>query len=52
MRVLEVSGDRVRVERGARGTTPTAHPTGAMVHHGEPVVTEVPVLSYNDDWNL
>lgn len=52
MELAGLDGDRVRVRRGARGTAPQLHPVGAMVHHGEPVVVEVPIVQYVDDWNL
>lgn len=47
-----VDGDTIRVERGARGTQPSHHSAGLMVHHGSRLVTEIPVPLYNDDWNL
>lgn len=52
MEVLGVDGDRVRVRRGARGSAPTLHSAGEMVHHGEPVIVDVPVVLHSDDWNL
>jgi hypothetical protein len=50
MELLEVRGERVRVRRGARGTDPNSHASGAMLHHGARVVTEVPVAAYSEVW--
>lgn len=44
-------GNRVSVRRGQRGTAAMIHPANSMVHHGETVVFEVPVSTYQDDWN-
>jgi len=52
MRVAEVTGDRVRVKRGQRGTAPVAHDPGALVHWGMPLVRELPVALYREDWDL
>jgi len=52
MQVASKAGDRVYVKRGLRGTAPVLHKSGAMVHHGETLVVEVPIALYNDDWRL
>ncbi|MCP3916718.1 MAG: hypothetical protein GY711_14275 [bacterium] len=52
LEVINVRGDTVNVKRGARATQPVAHDAGAMVHFGEPIVIEVPIPLYVDDWNL
>ena len=52
MAIMSKSGDRVQVQRGRRGTAPVIHSAGKRVHFGAPVVTEVRVALYNDDWNL
>jgi hypothetical protein len=52
MLVREVRGDRVQVERGRRGTAPVAHDPGALVHWGLPLVRELPVALYREDWDL
>ena len=52
MRITSLSPSRVGVVRGERGTRPTSHAMGAMVHHGETFRREVPVPTYQDDWNL
>jgi len=52
MEVLGVSGDVARVARGRRGTAPMPHEPGRTVHWGRRVVTEVPIPSHRDDWNL
>ena len=52
MQVTGRSGDRIRVKRGLRGTERVAHEAGLMVHWGVPVVTDVRVDQFNDDWSL
>ncbi len=52
MKILHIDGDRLRVLRGARGTEVRQHPAGSMVHFGTPIVVEVPVVLYSDDWNM
>jgi hypothetical protein len=52
MRVAQVRGDRVQVERGQRGTAPVAHDPGALLHWGLPLVRELPVALYREDWDL
>lgn len=52
MRVTRVDRGTATVQRGARGTTPTAHKSGAMVHHGLRLVREIPIATYREDWNL
>jgi len=52
MEVVGVSGDDVRVKRGARATEARPHAAGEMVHFGVNLVTEIPVAQYKDDWNL
>jgi prepilin-type N-terminal cleavage/methylation domain-containing protein len=50
MRILSVAGGEASVERGARGTSPTAHAARAVVHHGERVEREVPLAVLREDW--
>jgi prepilin-type N-terminal cleavage/methylation domain-containing protein len=50
MRLLSVAGGEASVERGARGTSPTAHAARALVHHGERVEREVPLAVLREDW--
>lgn len=52
MRVLSVSGERVSVERGQRGTRAVAHPRDSLLHHGWPLVREIPVAMTREDWDL
>ena len=52
MQIVRVDGDHVSVRRGARGTEVRQHAAGSMVHFGEPIVVEVPVVLYSDDWSL
>jgi prepilin-type N-terminal cleavage/methylation domain-containing protein len=52
MEVLSASGNTLSVRRGARGTRPTLHKSGALVHHGETVVREVPLSIQQEDWGL
>ncbi len=50
MRILSVAGGAVSVERGARGTNPSAHAARTLVHHGERVVREIPLAVLREDW--
>jgi hypothetical protein len=50
MRILSVSGGEAAVERGARGTTATAHAPRALVHHGERVEREIPLPVLREEW--
>lgn len=52
MRIVRVDGDQVVVRRGARGTQVRQHAAGSLVHFGSPIVVEVPVALYSDDWSL
>jgi hypothetical protein len=52
MEVLSASGSTLSVRRGARGTRPTLHKSGALVHYGETVVREVPLSIQQEDWGL
>jgi len=52
MRVTGVSGRRVTVARGERGSEVVAHDSGALVHWGLNLVREVPVRLYREDWDL
>jgi len=52
MRITSVSATSVGVARGQRGTRAASHAAGAMLHHGEPYVREIPIPTYQDDWNL
>jgi len=52
MEVLSVTGNRASVKRAQRGTAARPHPAGALVHHGWPVVREVAVPLYREDWDL
>jgi hypothetical protein len=56
MELLGVSDEVASVRRGSRGTTPTTHAQGALVHHGGTgaglVVREVPVSTFREDWDL
>jgi hypothetical protein len=52
MRITSVSPSRIGVTRGERGTRAESHAAGAMLHHGERYLREVPIPAYQDDWNL
>ncbi|MAF64228.1 MAG: hypothetical protein CMJ84_01030 [Planctomycetes bacterium] len=52
MLVIGVSGGRVTVRRGQRGSEPVSHDPGSMVHWGARVVREVPITLYREDWDL
>jgi type II secretory pathway pseudopilin PulG len=52
MKVGSVDGDKVVVQRAQRGTTARLHAKSAMVHWGLRMVTETPVATYREDWNL
>ncbi|MBL8857820.1 MAG: hypothetical protein JNL28_04850 [Planctomycetes bacterium] len=52
MKVVNVDGDKVVVERGRRGTTPVGHQKGAMVHWGLRMVTEATIAAHREDWDL
>jgi len=52
MRITSLSASRIGVLRGQRGTRAASHAQGAMVHHGESFRREVPIPTYQDDWNL
>jgi prepilin-type N-terminal cleavage/methylation domain-containing protein len=50
MRLVSVAGGEARVERGARGTSPTAHAARRIVHHGQRVEREVPLPVLREEW--
>ncbi|MEZ6016820.1 MAG: prepilin-type N-terminal cleavage/methylation domain-containing protein [Planctomycetota bacterium] len=52
MRVKSVGGDSFIAERAQRGTGRRRLAAGALVHHGEALVVEVPVALHRDDWGL
>jgi len=52
MLLRSVNGSRASVQRGRRGTRPTAHKPGTMVHHGSRVVREIPIAGLREDWDL
>lgn len=52
MQVLSRSGSQLSVRRGARGTRAALHKPGALVHHGEIVVRDLPIALQQEDWGL
>jgi hypothetical protein len=52
MEIKAKSGRSLTVRRGARGTKPAQHASGAMVHHGQALLREVPIALHSEDWNL
>ncbi len=52
MQVTLISGDRVTVRRGQRGTQIVAHAPDSLIHWGLALVREVPVSLYREDWDL
>jgi type II secretory pathway pseudopilin PulG len=52
MLVKTVRSNQLTVERAVRGTRAMIHEAGTMVHWGLPLVREVPVDLYREDWNL
>ena len=52
MLIQSKSGAEVSVKRAQRGTRAKEHTLGAMVHYGAPLLREVVVSAYREDWNL
>ena len=52
MEVKSKSGRRITVKRGVRGTDAEPHDAGSRISHGETVVREVLVPTYQEDWKL
>jgi len=52
MKLVGVTGDRVKVVRARRGSDPRPHGVGALVHHGVRVISEIPVDLHDDSWDL
>jgi type II secretory pathway pseudopilin PulG len=52
LRVKSVDGDSMIVDRAQRGTARRALPAGSLVHFGEALVIEVPIVLHRDDWTL
>ena len=52
MEVTAVSGNRVSVKRGRRGTRPMVHKPGTLVHHGARIAREIPIGGLREDWDL
>ncbi len=52
MQVTRIDGDRASVKRGLRGTQAIVHDRGVLVHWGLPLVREIPVALYREDWDL
>jgi hypothetical protein len=52
MQVRSVVGDSITVQRAQRGTKAAIHDAGALVHWGQPAVREIPVPTFQEDWNL
>ena len=52
MKIVNVDGNKVVVERGQRGTTPVGHDKDAMVHWGLRMVTEATIAAHREDWDL
>jgi hypothetical protein len=52
LRIKSVDGDVAIVERAQRGTARRILPAGSLVHFGEALVLEVPIVLHRDDWSL
>ncbi|MEO0651114.1 MAG: hypothetical protein AAFZ65_10590, partial [Planctomycetota bacterium] len=52
LRVTTVSGERITVRRGQRGTRPLEHKRGAPLEWGEAVVREFVIPQHAEDWGL
>lgn len=52
MKVVRITGDRVNVKRGMRGTQTMVHDPDLIVHWGLQLVREIPVALYREDWDL
>lgn len=52
MEVRDVTGSLVTVTRGARGTTPAAHPEGARLAFGQRLLREIPLSVAREEWGL
>lgn len=52
LRVKSVDGDVMIVERAQRGTARRRIAAGSLVHFGESLVLDVPIVLHRDDWTL
>jgi prepilin-type N-terminal cleavage/methylation domain-containing protein len=52
MKVVSVSRGQVAVERGLRGTRAAVHEAGALIHHGNRALREIPIPMTREDWDL
>ncbi len=52
MEVVSRHPRALAVKRGARGTTPSLHAPGELVHYGARLVREVPIRLSQEDWDL
>jgi len=52
LKVKSLSRDTVYFERAQRGTERRRLAAGALVHFGEPLVVEVPVVLHRDEWTI
>ncbi|HED65711.1 MAG TPA: hypothetical protein ENJ09_09175 [Planctomycetes bacterium] len=52
MEILSTGRGYAIVKRARRGTRATLHDAGALIHHGERLVREVPIATAREDWKL
>ncbi len=52
LKVTDITGDALLVNRAQRGTGKRRLPEGARLHFGEPIVIDTPVALHRDEWDL
>ncbi len=51
LRLTAISGRRLSVQRGQRGTQAAVHSAGRLLHRGRPQVREIPIAVNLEQWN-
>ena len=52
MQILGRRGTQLTVKRAQRGTRARPHDSGTLVHFGAPLLREITVYAYREDWDL
>ncbi len=52
MKVTAVRRDTVTVQRGTRATAARFHGPGVKLQFGSPMILDLPVVMYEDDWRV
>ncbi|QDV06468.1 hypothetical protein Poly30_19780 [Planctomycetes bacterium Poly30] len=52
MKITSIQGDSVTVRRGTRSTKARVHASGEKVMLGYPVILDLPIVMYEDDWRV